>query len=147
MMKSEECEAIMISLMARLDGESSMLSEELTAEHLLGCQSCRSELEQQQAAAALLLRQKRQPVSASLWPEIAHKLSDQAVARPVLRRNFFFLLGAVLLGYKLVEMIPARDLGFLFKLVPLLLIAALFYLYKENPFKINTELRLEGDPQ
>jgi predicted anti-sigma-YlaC factor YlaD len=147
MMKSEECEAILISLMARLDGEPSMLSEEQTAEHLLGCQSCRSELKQQQAAAALLLRQKRQAVSPGLWPEIANQLNDQAAARPVLRRNFFFLLGAVLLGYKLVEMMPGRDLGFLFKLVPVLLIAALFSLYKENPFKINTELRLEGDPQ
>jgi energy-coupling factor transporter transmembrane protein EcfT len=61
-----------------------------------------------------------------------------------MQRYFFHLLGAILIIYKVVEMIPARDFGFLFKFVPIVFIAALFYFVKENPFKINTELELEG---
>jgi uncharacterized membrane protein len=40
-------------------------------------------------------------------------------------------------------MLPARDLGLAFKLVPLVIVAFLFVLIKENPFRINTELVLE----
>ena len=40
-------------------------------------------------------------------------------------------------------MLPARDPGMAFKLVPLVIVALLFVLIKENPFRINTELVLE----
>jgi hypothetical protein len=54
-------------------------------------------------------------------------------------------LGVLLLGYRLAEMIPDRDFGLVFKLVPVLLVIAAFSYLRENPFKINTELRLEGE--
>ncbi|CAN5768081.1 hypothetical protein BH20ACI3_BH20ACI3_22280 [soil metagenome] len=41
-------------------------------------------------------------------------------------------------------MIPDRHLGLLFKLVPILLVIAAFSYLRENPFKINFELTLEG---
>jgi hypothetical protein len=50
----------------------------------------------------------------------------------------------LLLGYRLVEMIPDRHLGLLFKLVPILLVIAAFSYLRENPFKINSQLTLEG---
>jgi hypothetical protein len=53
------------------------------------------------------------------------------------------MLGLLLLGYKLIEMIPDRDFGLLFKLVPILLTVVVFGYLKENPFKINPELRGE----
>jgi hypothetical protein len=40
-------------------------------------------------------------------------------------------------------MLPARDPGMTFKLVPLIIVALLFVFIKENPFRINTELVLE----
>jgi hypothetical protein len=49
-----------------------------------------------------------------------------------------------LVGYKLVEMIPDRGFGLLFKLVPIIFVVAAFGYLKVNPFKINTELTLEG---
>jgi len=44
---------------------------------------------------------------------------------------------------KLLEMLPAHDLGMTIKLVPLVIVALLFVLIKENPFRINTELVME----
>jgi hypothetical protein len=40
-------------------------------------------------------------------------------------------------------MLPAREFNWSLKLMPIVLIAALFGALKENPFKINTELTLE----
>jgi hypothetical protein len=54
-------------------------------------------------------------------------------------------LGALLLGYRLLELLPDRDFSFLFKFVPVLLVIAAFGYLKENPFKINAELSLEGE--
>ena len=55
----------------------------------------------------------------------------------------FALIGLLLVIYKLLEMLPARDPGMAFKLVPLVIVALLFVLIRENPFRINTELVLE----
>jgi hypothetical protein len=56
----------------------------------------------------------------------------------------FALLGVVLVGYKLLEMLPTRDFGPAFRLVPIVFIVLLFIFIKENPFKINAELMPEG---
>jgi hypothetical protein len=145
MMKSDECEETLFSVMAEMDGESPMLSPEQTARHVAGCERCRAEIERQKAAVNLLQRQKRQTAGAiDLWPEIKKRIGEQPEAASVRAPYFFFLLGAMLVIYKLLEMIPAQDFGFWFKLAPLVIVAALFYFFRENPFKINTELKLEG---
>jgi hypothetical protein len=140
-MKQDECEETVLSLMAQMDGEPPLLSAEQTAQHLIGCEQCQMEFKRQQAAANLLQGQKRRADVVSLWFEIEERLSD----RPIVRRTFFLWLGAILVIYKLLEMVPVQDPGLLFKFVPLVFVAALFYFFKENPFKINTELRLEGE--
>lgn len=79
-----------------------------------------------------------------MWLKIEKRITGKTVSEPVRKRYFFLLLGVILVAYKLLEMIPAGDFGFWFKLVPLIFVAALFYFFRENPFKINTELKLEG---
>jgi hypothetical protein len=144
-MKLDECEETVFSVMAEMDGETPILSPEQTARHVTRCERCRAEIECQKAAVNLLQRQKRQTTSAiDLWLEVEKRICDQPISELVQARYFFFLLGAILVIYKLFEMIPAQDLGFWFKLAPLVFVAALFYFFRENPFKINTELKLEG---
>lgn len=144
-MKLDECEETVFSVMAEMDGETPILSPEQTARHVAGCERCRAEIECQKAAVNLLQRQKRQTTSAiDLWLEVEKRIGDKPISELVRARYFFFLLGAILVIYKLFEMIPAQDWGFWFKLAPLVFVAALFYFFRENPFKINTELKLEG---
>ena len=102
------------------------------------------EVERQKIAVNLFQKQERRTGEADLWFEIEKRIGDEPSSEPARARYFFFLLGAVLVVYKLAEMIPAQDLGFLFKFVPLIFVAGLFYFFRENPFKINTELKLEG---
>ncbi len=142
-MKLDECEETILSAMAEIDGEPPLLSAERTARHLSRCERCRMEIERQKIAVNLFLKQERRTGAADLWVEIEKRISDKPSPEPI-RTKYFLLLGAILVVYKLVEMIPAQDLGFLFKFVPVIFIAWLFYLLKENPFKINAELKLEG---
>jgi hypothetical protein len=143
-MKVDECEATVFSVMAEIDGETPLLTPEQMVRHIAGCERCRAEIERQKTAVDLLQRQKWQTAGAlDLWPEIEKRIGDKPISESVRGPYFFFLLGAVLVLYKLLEMIPAQDWGFWFKLAPLIFVAALFYFLRENPFKINTELKLE----
>jgi predicted anti-sigma-YlaC factor YlaD len=144
-MKTDPCEATILSLMAVLDGETPLLSAEQTTQHLNSCDKCRMEMKHQEAIVNLLLGQKRRTDTVDLWPEIEKGIISKPISGSVTGQNFFLLLGTILVIYKLLEMIPSWDLGFLFKLVPVVFIALLFSFYKENPFKINTELKLEGE--
>jgi hypothetical protein len=143
-MKLDECEEIILSAMAEIDGEMPLLSAEQTAQHLSRCEQCRMEIKRQEIAVNLLQKQKRRAGAANLWFEIEKRIDGKSISELFVRRYFFLLLGSILVVYKLVEMIPAQDFGLLFKFVPLIFIAVLFYFFNENPFKINTELKLEG---
>jgi len=88
--------------------------------------------------------QERRQRTENVWRLVEPRLPE--VARSASRAwRPFLLLGVLLLGYRLVEMIPERDFGFLFKLVPVVLVIAAFGYLKENPFKIHAELSLEGE--
>ena len=137
-MKELSCEDVLMAQMAAADGEQPEFSKELLAAHMAGCTNCQNELEQLQALDHVLAGHTLSEPHVALWPRIENR-----IAKPVLGWKPFALIGLLLVIYKLLEMLPARDLGFAFKLVPLVIVTALFVFIKENPFRINTELVME----
>lgn len=138
-MNKENCEEILIALMAVFDGETTGFAPEQLNAHLAGCENCRREIGQMQSAFALLKAQERLEHDADLWSAIEPQIKSEA------RTNWkpFAFLGVFLVVYKLAALLPETDFGFVFKIVPLVFVVALFAFLKENPFKINTELLLE----
>lgn len=135
-----------MSAMAQADGYVSELSSQQIEEHLASCSDCRREVGQLRALASLLDAQKRRQRTEDIWQRVERCLPDAVPARRTSQTWYpFLLLGGLLLGYRIVEMIPDRDLGFLFKLVPTLFVIAAFSYLRENPFKINSDLSLEGE--
>jgi predicted anti-sigma-YlaC factor YlaD len=137
------CEDILIQKLALIDGEKNELSDEQINEHLASCENCRREIEQFQNTIGLLDRQTRRAQTADLWPAIEKRIKAETAEPFTIKWPPFVLLGIFLAIYKLLEMIPERDLGWAFRIVPFVLVAAVFGFLKENPFKINTELILE----
>ncbi|HBR69310.1 MAG TPA: hypothetical protein DEA55_08055 [Rhodospirillaceae bacterium] len=142
-MNEINCENALLAKMAEIDGEEPPLSAEQINLHLATCANCWQEIEQMQAADNLLNRQMRREQTADLWAAIETRISAQEVAQN--RWKPFAWLGALLVAYKVLELLPAQNFGLAFNLVPLVLIVATFVLLKENPFKINDELVLEGE--
>ena len=132
-MKELSCEDVQI---AAADGEE---TDELFAAHIAGCANCQHELKQLQALDQVLSDQTFSESHVDLWPAIESRIRK----REVLDWKPFALIGLLLVIIKLLELLPARDLGIVLKLVPLIIVALLFVLIKENPFKINTELVME----
>ena len=144
-MTEPKCKNVLIAAMGLKDGYPAEMSQDRIEMHLADCPDCRSELDELAAIATLLDSQKRQPRTEHIWTAIEARLIGAPVTQnPSTDWNPFMLLGVLLLGYKLVEMIPDGNFGLLFKIMPILLIVAFFGYLKVNPFKINTELRLEG---
>lgn len=140
-MKELTCENVLMAEMAAADGEESGLSKELLAAHIAGCANCQHELEQSQALDQLLAGHTLSESRVDLWPAIENRIAKPGSS--VLGWKPFALIGLLLVISKLFEMLPARDPGMAIKLVPLVIVALLFVLIKENPFRINTELVLE----
>lgn len=140
-MKELSCEDVLIAQMAAADGEEPGFSKELLAAHVAGCANCHHELEQLQALHHVLAGHTLSESPVNLWPVIENRIAKRT--RSVVGWQPFALIGLLLVIYKLLEMLPARDPGMAFKLVPLVIVALLFVLIKENPFRINTELVLE----
>ena len=76
----------------------------------------------------LLKRQTRREPDADLWSAI--ETTDRR-GKPLRRsaRNRLLCSACLLVVYKLLEILPERDLGLAFKLVPLVLIVALFLFF------------------
>lgn len=144
-MTKVDCESVSRSAMAREDGYVSDLSADQIEAHLGDCSDCRREVQQLRTLANLLDGQKRRQRTENIWEHVEQHLPE---ALPTLSGSrgwrAFVVLGLLLLGYRLVEMIPDRHFGILFKLVPILFVMAAFSYLRENPFKINSELTLEG---
>ena len=138
-MKELSCEDVLMAHMAAADDEEPAFSKELLAAHMTGCANCQNELKQLQALDRVLARHTLSEPHVDLWPAIENRIAK----RSVLGWQPFALIGLLLIIYKLLEMLPARDPGMAFKLVPLVIVTLLFVLIKENPFRINTELVME----
>ena len=94
----------------------------------------------------LLDSQKRRVSSDQLWRGIDARLAVQTPATEASRDlRLLVPTGVVLLAYKLFEQLAVHNTGVQIKLVPLLLVIAVFALLKENPFRINAELQLKGE--
>ena len=136
-MKELTCEDVLIAQMAMADGEAPELSNDQLTAHVAVCANCQHALEQSQALDHLLASHTLSESRVDLWPAIENRIGRRLGWQP------FALIGLLLVVYKLLEMIPARDPGLVFKLVPLAIVVLLFILIRENPFRINTELVLE----
>lgn len=145
-MNTLNCEAVRIASSAASDGHRGSLEPAQLEDHLAQCGDCRREVERLGGLMRLLDSQKRRASNDQLWGGIEARL---AVKTPASRtsRDLKLLVptGVVLLAYKLFEQLAVHNTGFHMKLVPLLLVIAVFALLKENPFKINAELQLKGD--
>ena len=137
-LKELTCENVLMAQMAAADDEETEFSKEELIAHIAGCRNCQHELKQMQSLDHVLAGHAISEPRVDLWPVLENRIA---------RRTFgwqpFTLVGLLLVIYKLLEMLPVRDPGIAFKLVPLVTVILLFVLIRENPFRIDTELVLE----
>ena len=135
-MNDLSCEDVLMAQMAEGDGQE---TREQLAAHIALCANCQRDLKQLRTLDHLLAGHTFSESNLDLWPAVEKGIAK----RSTLSWRPFALIGLLLVVHKLLEMLPAQDLGMTFKLVPLVIVGLLFGFIRENPFRINTELVLE----
>ena len=141
-----DCEQICIAAMARDDGYVSAVSDEQIDAHRAECEDCRKELEGLRMMSAFLESHQRQQSTEDLWQTVFSRLVNTSPT-PISAKSWypFLALAMILIAHRLFDLIPDRDPGVLFKLLPVLFVVVVFSYLRENPFKINVALKLEGE--
>jgi predicted anti-sigma-YlaC factor YlaD len=140
------CESVRLAAMAITDGEKPELLPPQIEAHLSECANCRQEIEQLTLFAGLLDLQKCQELTVEIWPGIEQQIHDMETAsKKQATWQFFLIFGLLLFGYRAIELLPGYSFGLWFNIVPALLIISVFIYLRENPFKINPSLTLEGE--
>lgn len=140
-MKELTCEIVLMAHMAKSDGEAPDISNEQLASHVTGCANCRNELKQMELLDEAFAGHTLMKPEVKLWLPISKQISRRTISAS--GWTPFALIGSLLVTYKVLEMFPERDLGLVFKVVPLAVVFSLFLLIRENPFRINSDLILE----
>jgi len=140
-----DCETVRVAAMAISDGEASSLKKEEIESHLLNCAACREEIEPLRATNQLLSSQRRLKPEVNLWPTISERIHSNVETRQPFRWRVLLLFGLPLFGYKFFLLLVQAAPSLWSKLVPVILMIAIFTYLKTNPFKINSDLKLEGE--
>ena len=144
-MKNLDCESVRVAAMAIADGEESPLQASAIEEHLFNCEGCREEIEQLRSTDQMLSSQKRLQPEANLWPSIGEHIETTTATSQQFGWRVLLLFGIPLFTYKFFLLGFQVPTNIWSKLVLLIVVIAIFGYLKTNPFKINTELRLEGE--
>ena len=146
MVNKKYCEKIRLSAMAIQDGEVPPLSVKELDEHLKFCADCSRELEQQKIVIGLLGEQSRRFITEDVCSRVAGTIGQSRVKLKGRQElGLFIVLGLILLVYKVIEVLPDFTPGLIVKTMPFVPVFVFFVLLKENPFKVNQNLKLEGD--
>ena len=142
---SGDCERVLRSVMARMDGEVPELAEAEEAAHLAACPGCRDEAAALHAVCrAFDGRRPEAPPPICAWPEIAARLAGSPpirarfpVRHPVLLFGGFAL---VLVACRLLEVAPGFAMSLWTKSLPIVSAALLVSLLGDNPLRIRLDL-------
>jgi predicted anti-sigma-YlaC factor YlaD len=139
------CESVRIAAMALADNEESPLGTEEIETHLRNCEGCRAEIVSLGLINELLSSQKRLEAEANVWPAVSERLVATPSSAPPFRWRVLLFFGIPLFGYKILLLVLQTAPSLWSKLVPIVLVIAVFGYLKTNPFKINCELTLRGE--
>ena len=82
-MDTPQCDAIVLSAMALMDGETAPIDRAVIDAHMLTCRHCASEIETLRSLAERLAPVSRATVTADVWPAIEAQLDRPMPSRPV----------------------------------------------------------------
>lgn len=140
------CEQIRMAAMALEDGEPPDISPREVAAHVDTCAACRREIAALHDTAALFSRVERRHDHTDLRPGISAGLEPASWRWRAWLQSPIMLGIVLLLGmYKIAELALASDPTPLLRITPLIVAAALFLYLRNNPFRIESGLLLEGE--
>ena len=131
------CDAIVVSAMALMDGETAPIDRAGIDAHILTCRRCASEIERLHSVAERLAQCKRAAVTADVWPPIEAKLRRPAV----IPAGLVLSAGSVcLLAWRALEAATMDPLALWTRPVSVGVAVLVFLCLRANPFRVEPRL-------
>jgi anti-sigma factor RsiW len=136
-MDTPQCDAIVVSAMASMDGEAAPIDRAGIDAHLLTCRHCASEIETLRSLADTLAHFSRAAVTADVWPAIETQLGrpEAIPAGLVLTAGSVFLL-----AWRALEAATMDPLTLWTRSVTVGVAVLLFLCLRVNPFRVEPRL-------
>ena len=136
-MDTPRCDAIVLSAMALMDGETAPIDRAEIDVHIRTCHHCASEIQMLRSLAKRLSPVSRGAVTADVWPAIEKQLDRPASISPslVLTAGSMFLL-----AWRALEAATMDPLTWWTRPVTVGVAALLFLCLRVNPFRVEPRL-------
>jgi anti-sigma factor RsiW len=136
-MNTPRCDAVVLSAMAWMDGETAPIDRAAIDVHIRTCHHCASEIEALRSLATKLSPVSRASVTANVWPAIEAKLDRPSAIPPglVLTTGSVFLL-----AWRVLEAAAMDPLAWWTRGVTVGVAALLFLFLRVNPFRVEPRL-------
>ena len=136
-MDRAQCDAIVVSAMALMDGETAPIDRAEIDVHILTCRRCASEIEKLHSLAERLGPFKRAAVTADAWPAIEAQLEGPAV----FPAGLVLTAGSVcLLAWRALEAATMDPLALWTRPVSVGVAVLVFLCLRVNPFRVEPRL-------
>jgi anti-sigma factor RsiW len=136
-MDRTQCDAIIVSAMALLDGERAPIDRAEIDRHVVSCRRCASEIETLRSLAERLAPISRATVHADVWPAIEAQLHRPAG----ISTGLVLTAGAVcLLAWRALEAATMDPLSLWTRLVTVGIAVLVFLCLRVNPFRVEPRL-------
>jgi anti-sigma factor RsiW len=135
-MESPQCDAIVLSAMAWMDGEVAPIDRAEIDVHMLTCRHCASEIAALRLLAERLAPLSRAAVSADLWPAIEPHLGPRGIPAGLL----LTAAAVFLLAWRALEAAAMDPLTWWTRPVTVGVAVILFLCLRVNPFRVEPRL-------
>ena len=131
------CDEVRMAALAHLDGEPALLTSDDVAAHAAACASCQAALAGLTTLHDALEREDYERLTVDLWPTIRQRLGP-ASAYPRREIAAFLGLAAVLVAWRLAQLLLDWPAPVVNSIVPLVLIVVVIAWITGDPFTIRS---------
>ena len=131
------CTEIQMAALARLDGEPTGLPAAAIDAHIAGCPTCQAALAGLSAVHSNLGRVDYERLETDLWPAVGPRLARRAPARAPRERGAILGLTAVLVAWRLAQLLLDMPAPVVNSVVPLVLTVLVLRRLFGDPFALR----------
>lgn len=138
MERDQECNAVQLAAMARLDGERAPAEADEYAVHVAGCQHCREAIAAMTQLHAGLDGLSDDPAGVDLWPAVHARILRRHAQPSARERRAFGGLAALVLAWRTAQLVFDVPVPVLNALVPLTVAILIVWWVAGDPLAIQS---------
>ena len=136
--RDQDCDAVQLAAMAKLDGELAPAEADEHAKHVAGCERCREAIAAMTQLHARLDGLSDDPVSVDLWSAVHARILPRHARLRTRERRAFGGLAALVLGWRTAQLVFDVPVPVFNALVPMTVAILIVWWVAGDPLAIQS---------